>query len=82
MDSEMSLAQDSTGKAVHLEEDVIALMQILATGRTDEALNDRFGISYNTWRKLLAGRPIRTSLANRLKIRIAALEADSGQEQA
>jgi len=60
---------------VHLEEEMILQMQRLVTGRTDEALNARFGISYNTWRKLLAGQPIRPSLADRLKGRIAALEA-------
>lgn len=60
---------------VHLEEDFISSMQRLATGRTDEALNERFGISYNSWRKLLAGQPIRPSLANRLKARIEALDA-------
>ena len=54
---------------------MILQMQRLVTGRTDEALNARFGISYNTWRKLLAGQPIRPSLADRLKGRIAALEA-------
>lgn len=82
MDREVSLgeAHGTARNRVHLEEDVIALMQILATGRTDEALNDRFGISYNTWRKLLAGQPIRMSLAKRLKIRIAALEANRSVE--
>lgn len=62
-------------KTVHLDEETILQMQRLATGRTDEALNARFGISYNTWRKLLAGQPIRPSLAVRLTGRIAALNA-------
>ena len=60
---------------VYLEDGFISSMQRLVTGRTDEALNERFGISYNSWRKLLAGQPIRPSLANRLKARIEALEA-------
>jgi len=60
---------------VHLEEDMVRQMQALATGRTDEALNARFGISYNTWRKLLAGQPIRPSLAHRLRMRVEALKA-------
>lgn len=40
-------------------------------GRTDEALQSRFGISYNTLRKIESGEPIRRSLARRLKDRLA-----------
>ena len=61
-------------RAVHLDDHIIVQMQALATGRTDEALNARFGISYNTWRKLLAGEAVRPSLADRLKLRIEALQ--------
>ena len=71
--------QQDNSNGVHLEEEMILQMQRLVTGRTDEALNARFGISYNTWRKLLAGQPIRPSLADRLKGRIAALEANNPQ---
>ncbi|HEX7822075.1 MAG TPA: hypothetical protein VF463_15815 [Sphingobium sp.] len=53
-------------------------MQAMVTYRTDEALNARFGISYNTWRKLMAGRPIRASLLNRLEARLETLEAQGG----
>lgn len=67
------MRQNSNG--VHLEADMIRQMQSLATGRTDEALNARFGISYNSWRKILAGQPIRPSLAHRLTARIEALRA-------
>ena len=66
---------NSSRNGVHLDERMILQMQALATGRTDEALNARFGISYNTWRKLLAGQAIRPSLASRLAERIAALQA-------
>ncbi|EXS72060.1 hypothetical protein [Sphingobium sp. Ant17] len=69
--------QQNNSNGVHLEEEMILQMQRLVAGRTDEALNARFGISYNTWRKLLAGQPIRPSLADRLKGRIAALEASN-----
>jgi hypothetical protein len=51
-------------------------MQAMVTYRTDEALNDRFGISYNTWRKLIAGQPVRASLLNRLEARLETLEAE------
>jgi hypothetical protein len=51
-------------------------MQAMVTYRTDEALNDRFGISYNTWRKLIAGQPVRASLLNRLEARLETLVAE------
>jgi hypothetical protein len=38
--------------------------------KTPEALNERFGISYNTWRKLIAGQPVRTSVLMRLEQRL------------
>jgi hypothetical protein len=38
--------------------------------RIDEALMERFGISYNTLRKIEAGMPIRRSLALRLETRL------------
>ncbi|MGK2909152.1 MAG: hypothetical protein ACSLE1_05045 [Sphingobium sp.] len=72
-------SSNGSSNSVHLEQEMILQMQRLATGRTDEALNARFGISYNTWRKLLAGQPIRISLADRLKGRIAALQATDPQ---
>ncbi len=50
-------------------------MRAMVTYRTDEALNARFGISYNTWRKLIAGQPVRASLLNRLEARLDRLEA-------
>lgn len=40
-------------------------------GETDEALMGRFGISYNTWRKVRSGEPIRRSVADRLEQRMA-----------
>ncbi len=39
--------------------------------RTDEALQQRFGISYNTLRKIEAGQMVRRSLAQRLADRLA-----------
>lgn len=39
--------------------------------RTDKALQERFGISYNTLRKIEGGQPIRRSLALRLADRLA-----------
>lgn len=58
---------------------IVDRMRAMVTYRTDEALNARFGISYNTWRKLIAGQPIRASLLNRLAARLETLEAQ-GEE--
>lgn len=55
----------------------VARVEAMVTHRTDAALNARFGISYNTWRKLLAGEPVRASLLTRLESRIATLEAEA-----
>lgn len=38
--------------------------------RTEQAVMDRFGISYNTLRKIERGEPIRASVAQRLLARI------------
>lgn len=45
--------------------------------QTDESLNDRFGISYNTWRRLISGRPVRASLLSRLEMRLDLIEQRS-----
>lgn len=73
------IAPARTGRAVslvHLSPEIVERMQTLVAGRTDEALNQRFGISYNTWRKLTAGEPVRASLADRLLDRLALLDSD------
>lgn len=41
-----------------------------APSLTREGLNEKFGISYNTWRKLMAGQPVRISLIERLTQRL------------
>jgi hypothetical protein len=45
-----------------------------APSLTREALNDKFGISYNTWRKLMAGQPVRISLIERLTQRLGLVD--------
>lgn len=57
---------------VTLEQDVIRRILETCPARTDEALQARFGISYNTLRKIEAGQPVRRSLAERLKERLGA----------
>lgn len=39
-------------------------------GKTNAALTSEFGISYNTWRKILAGEAVRERLAERLEQRV------------
>ncbi|MBO9581469.1 MAG: hypothetical protein J7498_11310 [Sphingobium sp.] len=51
-----------------------SFMMAAVARQTDEALNAQFGLSYNSWRKIKAGMPIRHSLAERLKQRIHALQ--------
>ena len=58
---------------VIIDESVVRDMERLLTGQTDEALNYRFGISYNTWRKIKIGKSVRNSLADRLQSRLAQL---------
>ena len=50
----------------------VDLMQSEDFVLTDESLNQVFGISYNTWRKIVRGEPVRSSLADRLEGRLAA----------
>lgn len=64
-------SQDAPLKGmVHLDCAVIEKMKRLARGQTDQALNARFGIGYNTWRKIIAGSTIRLSVARRLMRRL------------
>ena len=62
-------------KLVQLDPEAVALMQRHLDGRTDETLNARFGISYNTWRKIAAGQGVRPSVADRLLARLSRLDA-------
>jgi hypothetical protein len=61
-----------------LPPEIAAHIIVNCPGRTDEALQPRFGISYNTWRQIERGAALRRSLAERLIRRIAA-ERDQGQ---
>jgi hypothetical protein len=61
---------------------LVRRLEAIVTKRTDEALHAQLGISYNTWRKLTAGHPIRASLLSRLELRLDALESDDQTELA
>lgn len=54
----------------HVNPALIARLQATVERRTDVALTAQFGISYNTWRKLIAGMPIRSSVLSRLEARL------------
>ena len=45
---------------------IVQRMQEIVVCKTDEGLTEQFGISYNTWRKLVSGKEIRASVADRL----------------
>lgn len=50
-----------------------AIVECMLSGmdsQSRESLMDAFGISYNTWRKVRAGDPIRASVADRLEQRV------------
>jgi hypothetical protein len=55
-----------------LPPEVVTHMIENCPGRTDEALQPRFGISYNTWRQIERGALLRRSLAERLISRVSA----------
>ncbi|OYW48142.1 MAG: hypothetical protein B7Y36_16335 [Novosphingobium sp. 28-62-57] len=56
----------------HLPTAIVDHMHRTRPALTDEALQDRFGISYNTWRRIVADKPLRRSVAQRLISRIGA----------
>ncbi|KEQ52123.1 hypothetical protein [Sphingobium chlorophenolicum] len=59
---------------------LIAWLAANAPALTDEGLNDRFGISYNSWRRLMAGQPVRASLLARLERRLETEASAWGRE--
>lgn len=66
---------------VTLPPDIVQHLITNCPGRTDEALQPRFGISYNTWRQIERGAALRRSLAERLIRRISAERERSGSDQ-
>lgn len=56
---------------VVLPPEIVTYMRAQCPGRTDEVLQPRFGISYNTWVRIERGAAVRASLAERLLQRIS-----------
>ena len=50
-------------------------MKSVVICQTDEGLSAQFGLSYNTWRKIRSGLPVRRSLAERVELRVSQLMA-------
>ncbi|MCU6455107.1 hypothetical protein LPN01_13565 [Sphingomonas sp. A2-49] len=50
--------------------DIVEAMRVGLAGQTNAALMPRYGISYNTWRKVQVGEAIRRSVAERLEQRL------------
>lgn len=60
-----------------LPKDIVVHLERHCPGRTDEALQPRFGISYNSLRQIERGHPVRNSVAQRLIDRIRAERLDA-----
>lgn len=66
-------AETNSGKRLKkIRPRTVDLMQAETFTLTDESLNAVFGISYNTWRKIIRGEAIRSSLADRIERRMTA----------
>ncbi|MGK6318372.1 hypothetical protein [Sphingomonas sp. DT-204] len=52
---------------------VARAMKAMVYRQTDEGLTEQFGLSYNTWRKVRSGLPIRASVAERVELRVRKL---------
>lgn len=68
-------------KLTVIEPALVNLMRVRLAAQTDECLQETFGISWNLWKKLKAGQPIRQSTALRLEGRLAALAAEKSDLQ-
>ena len=78
MDSDSNMSA-STGKPSKTAQEHILPAQVermreMLSRRSDQGVMDVFGISANTWLKLRRGEPIRRSLAERLRERLARIE--------
>lgn len=57
---------------------IVEAIRIGLAGHTNAALMPRYGISYNTWRKVQVGDAIRRSVAERLEQRLLDTETSGG----
>ena len=59
---------------------IVVAIRIGLVGQTHAALMPRYGISYNTWRKVQVGDAIRRSVAERLERRLLDAETAEGPQ--
>lgn len=57
---------------------IVEAIRIGLAGQTHAVLMPRYGISYNTWRKVQVGDAIRRSVAERLEQRLLNTETTEG----
>lgn len=64
---------------VIIPHDLVQYMIENCPGHTDEKLQPAFGISYNTWRRIRQGQPLRRSVAERLMNRLIEAKPAGGR---
>ncbi|MGE0773624.1 MAG: hypothetical protein AB7L36_01080, partial [Sphingomonadaceae bacterium] len=64
------IENNSTARFYRLNLALVSEMQTQCMGQTGQILMAQFGISYNTWKKIRNGSPIRKSTAVRLVTRV------------
>lgn len=64
----------TTAAKRHIDPQVIQRLSARLCSRKPEHIMEQLGISLNTWLKLLAGEPIRASVADRLLERFGDIE--------
>jgi hypothetical protein len=70
-----SINQDPRPKSCRpIDPQLIEQMRTMVRKKTGEGLAEQFGVGYDTWRKLIAGAPVRTSLVDRLEARLRQFE--------
>lgn len=58
----------------HIDPQIVQRLGMRLCSRKPDHIMEQLGISLNTWLKLLAGEPIRASVANRLLDRLGDIE--------
>jgi hypothetical protein len=71
LDTENTLPKGCTFPKASL----VKTLEALAPIRTDKALSEHLGISYNTWRKMMTGQPVRRSVLERLELRVKRIQS-------
>jgi hypothetical protein len=73
-DSPDSSVRRSQAATRHIDIQIVQRLGTRLCSRKPEHITEQLGISLNTWLKLLAGEPIRASVADRLLDRFGDIE--------